>query len=188
MKSEIIKSLRAFLVLSILLGIIYPFLITVIGQIIISDNANGSLITNNQKIIGSKLIGQSFTKPEYFHSRPSATNYNASASGGSNLGPSSKKLITQTEQRIMKLRAEEGLNPQTPIPAEMVLQSASGIDPHVSLNNALLQVPRISKARGMPESSIIELLHNNMDTDFLGIWGESVVNVLKLNLALDSQK
>ncbi len=185
MKNEIITSLKAFIILSMLLGIAYPLIIMTIGQISMSNNANGSLIKKNNTTIGSKLIGQSFSNPIYFHPRPSANNYNASASESSNLAPSSKKLITQVQERIIALRAKENLNPQTLIPSDMALQSASGLDPHISLKNALLQVPRISKARGIPENSIIELLNNNMDTDFFGIWGETVVNVLKVNLALD---
>lgn len=186
MKSEIITSLRAFIILSILLGIIYPLTITGIGYLTMHDNANGNLILKNEKPIGSKLIGQSFTNAKYFHPRPSAVNYNAAASGASNLAPSSKKLIKQVEQKISALRTQENLDPQTPIPAEMVLQSASGLDPHISLEAALLQVSRISKARATPENAIIELLEKNKDKDLLGIWGQTVVNVLKLNLDLDS--
>lgn len=187
MKSEIITSLRVFIILSLLLGIIYPLTITAIAQITMYDKANGSLFTKNEKIIGSQLIGQSFTNSKYFHSRPSATNYNASASGGSNLGPTSKKLMQLVEEKITSLRAQENLSTQTLIPAGMVLQSASGIDPHISLENAQLQIPRISKARGIPENTIIDLVKTNTDNDLLGIWGQEVVNVLRLNLALDSQ-
>lgn len=185
MKNEIITSIKAFTILSIILGIVYPLTIMTIGQITMSKNANGNLLFKNEQIIGSKLIGQSFTDSRYFHPRPSAGNYNASASGGSNLAPSSKQLIDQVQERIIALRAEEALGAQTLILSEMVLQSASGLDPHISLKNALLQAPRVSKARGIPEKAIIELLNNNMDMDFFGIWGESVVNVLKVNLALD---
>lgn len=186
MKNDIITSLKVFSILSLLLGIIYPLIILAIGQITMHNNANGSLIVKNNEIIGSTLIGQSFANPKYFHSRPSATNYNASTSGGSNLAPSSKKFIEQVHQRILVLREKENISLQTPIPAGMVLQSASGLDPHISIENARIQIHRVSQARNLPENTIIELLKTNMDYDLLGIWGQNVINVLKINSALDS--
>lgn len=185
MIGEIVISLRMFLVLSITLGILYPLGITAIAQLTMRDKANGSLIVADNKIIGSKLIGQGFTSSKYFHSRPSAVNYNAAGSGASNLGPSSKRLIEDTEKRIDNVRAENALNKTDTLPADIVLQSASGLDPHISINNALLQIHRVAKIRNISEDEIKKLINDSTDANFLGIWGQHGVNVLKLNLALD---
>ncbi|MEI7474970.1 MAG: potassium-transporting ATPase subunit KdpC [bacterium] len=184
-KSELITSIKVFMGFSILLGIIYPLTITCIAQITMPEKANGSLIKEKGVIIGSSLIGQKFDKPQYFNSRPSAVDYNAAGSGGSNLGPTSKKLITTVEERIKVIQKDNNLNKTKKIPADMVLTSASGIDPHISIENATIQIHRISKVRGISESKIKELINKNMDSDFIGIWGQSGVNVLKLNLDLD---
>lgn len=177
---EIITSIKVFIIFSLLLGLVYPLIITGIAQATMSNKANGSLIKFDGKIVGSSLIGQKFDKPEYFHSRPSAVDYNASASGASNLGPSSKKLIERVKETISK----ETLNNKT-IPADMVLTSASGLDPHISLENAKFQIPRIAKVRNIPETKLEEIVNKNIDSDFLGVWGQHGVNVLKLNLAID---
>lgn len=188
MLSEIKTSLKFFIVISVLLGILYPLFITIIGQLTMSDKANGSLIIQDSKIIGSKLIAQAFTDPKYFHSRPSAVNYDGAGSGASNLGPSSKKLLEDVEKRINAVRTENNLGSNYLIPADMVLQSASGLDPHVSIQNALLQVSRVSKIRNIPEVAIQQLIQENIDRNFIGIWGQQGVNVLKLNLTLDTYK
>lgn len=174
---EIITSIRAFIIFSILLGLIYPLAITGIAQVAFPQKANGSLIIENGKVVGSSLIGQKFDQAKYFNSRPSAVDYNAAGSGASNLGPSSKKLVEQVENRA------KGLNKN--IPADAVLASASGLDPHISLENAQSQIPRISKIRGISETKLNDLVNKNTDSDFIGIWGQNGVNVLKLNLALD---
>lgn len=179
---EIIISIKAFIGFSILLGLIYPLTITGIAQILMPQKANGSLIVENGQVIGSSLIGQKFDKPEYFNSRPSAVDYNAAASGASNLGPSSKKLIEQVKVRIKKSGQKQHL------PADMVLTSASGLDPHISIKNAQLQMPRIAKVRHLSESEIKKLVDENTDQDFIGLWGQDAVNVLKLNLALGKAK
>jgi len=184
-KYAFLTSLKVFITFSILLGIIYPLGITAIAQITMRCTANGSLIKDNGKIVGSKLIGQEFTAPEYFYSRPSSAGYNAADSGGSNLGPSSKKLMSSVADRVKQVKAENNIKSKT-VPADMVLTSASGLDPHISLENALLQLPRVAKARKISEDKIKKLISKNTDSDFIGIWGQSGINVLKLNLALDS--
>lgn len=179
---EITTAIKAFIIFSILLGLIYPLAITGVAQVAFPKKANGSLIKINEQIVGSSLIGQKFDKPEYFYSRPSAFDYNASGSGASNFGPSSKKFIEQVKTRIGKRKEETG---NRLIPADAVLASASGLDPHISLENAQLQIPRIAKIRNMPETEIKELVNENTDRNFIGIWGQDGVNVLKLNIALD---
>lgn len=177
---EIITSIKVFTVFSVLLGLVYPLAITGIAQATMKDKANGSLILKNGQVVGSSLIGQKFNKLEYFHSRPSAVDYNASGSGASNLGPSSKKLIARVKETISK----EKLGNKS-IPADMILTSASGLDPHISLENAQLQIPRIARIRNISEKKLKDLINKNTDPDFVGIWGQQGVNVLKLNLALD---
>ena len=183
---KILLSIRVYLIFTVLLGFIYPFVVTVIVQIILPYQANGSIISKNGKVIGSKLIGQNFSNPEYFHSRLSANNYDGVNSGGTNFGPSSRKLMDSTAEKIAKVRQENGLSSDTQIPSDMVLSSASGLDPHISLQSALLQVNRISKIRGIAVKDLKKMINNNTDSDFIGIWGCSGVNVLKLNLAVDN--
>lgn len=184
-KNETITALKVFLLFTVLTGIVYPLGITAIAQITIPYQANGSLIKENGKIIGSKLIGQNFDKPEYFHSRPSSVNYDAAGSGASNLGPSSKKLMSQVSDRIKLVRVENNIPANKAVPADMVLTSASGLDPHISVGNAMLQFPRVAKNRNLPEAKLQELVINSTEHDFIGLWGQSGVNVLKLNLELD---
>ena len=183
---KILVSIRVYIIFTVLLGLIYPFVVTVIAQVILPYQANGSIMINGDKVVGSKLIGQNFSNPEYFHSRPSANNYDAVNSGGTNLGPSSKKLIDTTADKIANVRQENGLSSDTKIPSDMVLSSASGLDPHISVQSALLQVNRISKIRGITVKDLKKMINNNTDPDFIGIWGCSGVNVLKLNLAIDN--
>lgn len=184
---NVIISIKSFIIFSILLGLVYPLAITGIAQIAFPQKANGSLIVENGKIIGSSLIGQKFDKPEYFNSRPSAVDYNASGSGASNLGPTSKKLMERVKEANGKWEMVNGKRETGNglIPADAVLASASGLDPHISIENAKLQAKRVAKIRGLQISTIDELISNNADSEFLGIWGQEGVNVLKLNLALD---
>lgn len=184
-KSEIITSIKVFIGFSILLGIVYPFAIMGIAQVTMPNKANGSLIVENGKVVGSHLIGQKFDSPKYFTSRPSAVNYNAAGSGASNLGPTNKKLITKVEKRVKEVRENNNLNDTQKIPADMVLESASGLDPHISAENANLQAKRVAKIRGISEEKIKKLIADNTDSDFIGIWGQCSINVLKLNIALD---
>ena len=182
---KLITSIRVFLVFTILLGLVYPLLIMVIGQTIFPYQAKGSLIIYQGKTIGSALIAQEFTSDKYFHSRFSAVNYNASHSGGSNLAMSNASLYQQVEKHIAQVKLENNLPPDAKLPADMVLNSASGLDPHISLANAMLQLPRVMKVRNLSKEKIKKLIYDCFDPDFIGIWGQKGVNVLKLNLALD---
>lgn len=183
--NELIRSIKVYLVFSILLGIIYPVFITISAQIFFTYKANGSLVSVDNTVIGSELIGQSFDKPEYFNSRPSAVDYNAEGSGGSNFGPTNNRLINRVKAQITEVRNKNDLNNDSKIPADMVLTSASGLDPHISLANVKLQIKRVSKIRNIPEDKIKNLIEKYIDPDFIGLWGQSGVNVLKLNIALD---
>lgn len=180
MKNTLI-AIKSFIIFSILLGLVYPLTITGIAQVVFPQKANGSLIIENGKVIGSSLIGQKFDNPKYIYPRPSAVDYNASGSGASNLGPSSKKLAEQVKERIANL------GQKTNLPADMVLTSASGLDPHISLENAKIQAQRVSKIRNISETQINKLIDENTDHELLGIWGQEGVNVLKLNIALDKE-
>lgn len=179
---NIIISIRAFIIFSVLLGLVYPLTITGIAQVAFPQKAKGSLIIENNQVVGSSLIGQKFDKPEYFNSRPSAVDYNAAGSGASNLGPSSKKLADRVQADIAKN------NLSGHIPADSVLTSASGLDPHISIENAKLQAKRVAKIRNISEAQMQKLIEKNTDPEFLGIWGQEGVNVLKLNIALDKEK
>ena len=168
-------------------GLIYPLVVTIIAQTVFTEKANGSIIKNGNQIMGSQLIGQLFTSPGYFHGRPSASDppYDASNSGGSNLAPSNAKLIAQAQARIEQLRAENGLPLHSPVPADLVLTSASGLDPHISPESAAIQVHRIAGERKIPETELEKIIQQNTEKPLLGIWGKERVNVLQLNLALD---
>jgi len=183
--TKFITVAKTFLLFFVLLGIFYPLFITGISQLFMPHEANGSLIEHNGVIIGSNLIGQKFTQARYFHSRPSVNDYDATNSGGSNLAPSNPKLIQDVASRIQQIKLENFLKPATKIPADMALTSGSGLDPHISLANAALQLPRVATVRNLKSNTIQTLIDENTDLDFIGIWGNAGVNVLKLNLALD---
>lgn len=182
------RSILVFAGLSIICGLIYPLIITAVSQVVFPRQSNASIIKQGDVVIGSKLLGQQFSRPEYFHGRPSATDpsYDASNSSGSNLAPSSAKLLEQAKTRLELVRKENGLHSSMPVPADLVLASASGLDPHLSVEAAVLQVPRISKERKIPQSVIEKIVEQNIENPFLGIWGMQRVNVLQLNIALDS--
>lgn len=170
---------------------IYPLVVFGIAQLAFPDQANGSLIVGKDGTIhGSRLIGQQFTADKYFHPRPSAAGngYDATSSSGSNLGPTSKKLADAITQNISDYRAQNNLDTNTPVPADAVTASGSGLDPHISLRNAELQTLRVAKARGLDVEKVRALIQQNTDGADLGIIGDAGVNVLKLNIALDETK
>jgi len=184
------RSLLVFVWLTVLCGLIYPLAVTGAARVLFPAMSGGSMIKQGETVVGSHLIGQQFTRPEYFHGRPSAIDppYDASASGGSNLAPSSAKLIAQVKNRVHDVRTENDLAADTPIPADLVLTSASGLDPHVSLAAANLQASRVAQKRKIPLADVERLIKQNTEEPLWGIWGKQRVNVLKLNLALDAVK
>lgn len=182
---EFQPALRIFLVFTLLTGIVYPLVMTGVAQIAFRRQANGTLVESGGRVIGSELVGQAFTKPEYFHGRPSANDYDASNSGGSNYGPTSAALMKQVADRVAAVRIENGLPSDAYIPADLVTASASGLDPDISVEGALLQAPRVAKARGLPLSGVESLVRAHVEKPWLGFWGQPRVNVLLLNLSLD---
>jgi potassium-transporting ATPase KdpC subunit len=196
MLREIRPAIVVLIALTLITGLIYPLAMTGIAQVIFPYQANGSMITQNGHVVGSELIGQNFTSAKYFHGRPSATTgpdpkdpsktvpapYNAANSGASNLGPTNKALIDRVKGDIATLQKE---NPGTPVPIDLVTTSASGLDPDISPEAALFQVPRVAKARSLPEDRIRQLVDDNTEGRLFGLLGEPRVNVLQLNLALD---
>lgn len=173
------------LVTTALLGLIYPLVVTVLAQALFPDRANGQLIVKDGQVIGSRLIGQPFSSPGYFHSRLSAVGYDAGASGGSNLGPTNKNLIERVRADVARLQAE---NPGRAVPIDLVTASASGLDPHITPAAAEFQIPRVARERGMSESEVRALVAEQTEGRTLSLFGEPRVNVLLLNLALDERQ
>jgi len=189
MWEQILPGLRIKIFMTILLGVVYPLAITGICQVVFPHQANGSLIAAGGKVIGSELIGQNFSRPEYSQPRPSAAGsdgYDPTASGGSNYGPTNQKLIDRVKASVEKFRKE---NPdyQGPIPADLLTASASGLDPHISPASAEAQAPRVAKARGLSVDQVSRLAGQFTEGPELRILGEPRVNVLKLNMGLDHQ-
>lgn len=180
-------SLMATLSLAVILCGMYPLTVWALAQGLLPAKANGSLVIGNGKVLGSNLISQGFTAPKYFHPRPSAAGqgYDATRSGGSNLGPTSRKLVDAVRQRVEAYRSENHLSPDAPVPADAVMASASGLDPHISLINALSQAARVARVRGLGEDIILTQIKLHTEGRDLGILGEPRVNVLMLNLSLD---
>jgi K+-transporting ATPase ATPase C chain len=213
---QIIVGIRALLVVTVLTGLLFPLVMTGIAQVTFHDKANGSLVTRDGHVVGSNLIGQSFSGKQYFHSRPSAAAAGASGSmidevgpdgqptgksspadpkdlsltpsGASNLGPSNDDLISAVADRVAAYRTENGLDPTTPVPVDAVTTSASGLDPQISVANARLQAPRVAEERGLALDDVLALVAAHTTGATLGILGDKGVNVLALNLALDDRQ
>jgi len=186
--SQIRSAIVSTLALAVVCCGLYPLVVFGISQLLFRDQANGSLIVSaDGSVRGSRLLGQAFSDPKYFHPRPSAAGngYDATSSGGSNLGPTSRKLNDAIKERLAAYRAENGLSESAPVPADAVTASGSGLDPHISLQNAELQIPRVLKARGVAEARVRELIRQNTNGRDFGVFGEPGVNVLQLNRALD---
>jgi K+-transporting ATPase ATPase C chain len=190
---DLIRELRISLIATLSLAIIvcgiYPLIIWVLAQGLFPTQANGSLLVRNEKVVGSSLIGQGFIDPKYFHPRPSAAGqgYDGAGSGGSNLGPTSEDLVDQVRQRLIEYRAENNLAPDATVPVDAVTASSSGLDPHISVKNALLQARRVAKARNMSVEVILRKIEDYTERRTLGILGEPRVNVLMLNLDLEGR-
>ncbi|BCV21983.1 potassium-transporting ATPase subunit KdpC [Moorella sp. Hama-1] len=188
MTRKILTAVLMLVVMTVLTGIIYPLATTGLARVLFPYQAGGSLAYRDGRPVGSSLIGQNFTGPGYFHGRPSAAGpdgYDAAASSGSNLGPTNAKLVAAIARRLETVRAENGLPAGTPVPADLVTASASGLDPDISPAAAYLQVPRVARARNLPEEQVRALVTKNITGRQFGLLGEPRVNVLQLNLELD---
>lgn len=188
MFKELLPSLRMLIVMTLLTGLLYPAMVTAIAQGLFPGKATGSLLRANGQVIGSALIGQPFTDPRYFWGRPSATSpmpYNAAASGGSNLGPLNPALEEAVQARIMALKESDSTQKQ-PIPVDLVTTSGSGLDPHISPDAAIWQVPRVARARNLSEAEVLLRVRKHTEGRTFGMLGEARVNVLALNLDLDT--
>ncbi len=185
MKKNLLTAVWFTLVTTVMFGLIYPLGVTGLAQVLFKDRANGQLIAKDGKLVGSRIIGQAFTGPGYFHSRPSAagTGYDPILSGGSFLAPTNKNLLERVKADVQKLQAE---NPNTPIPVDLVTSSGSGLDPDISPAAAEFQIPRVARARGTKEEDVRALVERHTKGRDLGFLGEPRVNVLELNLDLDS--
>jgi K+-transporting ATPase ATPase C chain len=199
MLREIRPAIVLVVILTLITGLVYPLAMTGIAEVIFPKQSQGSMVEADGKVVGSALIGQEFTSDKYFHGRPSATTapdpndstktvpapYNAANSGGSNLGPTNKALIDRVKADVDKLKAE---NPSAPVPIDLVTTTGGGLDPHITPEAALFQVPRVAKARNLPEDRLRELVNAHVEGRLLGLLGEPRVNVLALNMALDGAK
>jgi K+-transporting ATPase ATPase C chain len=188
MRRPLVPAIVSMAVFTVLLGLAYPLVITAVAQLLWNDKADGSIIERDGQAVGSKLIGQQFTEPVYFWPRPSAvgeSGYDASTSGGSNLGPTNPDLLAAVDGRVAAYREANGLSDDVPVPVDAVTASGSGLDPHISVANARLQAPRVAEARGATLDDVLALVDENTEGQSFGFLGEKSVNVLELNLDLD---
>ena len=188
MRRQLLPALLVFIVLTVLTGVLYPLAVTVVAQVAFPGRADGSLIERDGVVVGSRLLGQSFSDDRYFQPRPSAAGegYDGAASSASNLGPTNEDLLTAIDERVAAYRELNGLAADAEVPVDAVTSSGSGLDPHISPENAQLQAPRIARARGIPADKVLALVDDHTDDRSLGFLGEPGVNVLELNLALDA--
>lgn len=189
MWKQMINALAMMVVLTVITGVVYPLVMTGIAQAVFPAQANGSLLWRDGKPVGSSLIGQNYDSPAYFHGRPSAAGekgYDGAGSSGSNLGPTNAKLVEAVKKNVTSIREENKLAADTPVPSDLALASASGLDPHISPAAASVQAARVSEARAIPETEVQRLIDAHTQGRQLGILGEPRVNVLELNLALDA--
>jgi K+-transporting ATPase ATPase C chain len=189
MRRQLLPSLLAFLAFTVLTGLAYPLVVTGVAQVAFPARADGSLVERDGEVVGSRLVGQAFSGPRYFHPRPSAAGdgYDAMASSASNLGPSNEDLISAVRERTVAYRAANGLPAGAQVPIDAVTGSGSGLDPHISSENARLQAARVAEARGLPLADVLALVDEHTDDRSLGFLGEPGVRVLELNLALDGR-
>jgi|ERR1035437_6619516 K+-transporting ATPase ATPase C chain len=187
MKQNLKIAILMTIVTTVLLGLIYPLVVTGLAQLLFRDKANGQLVSRNGEIVGSRIIGQAFSAPGYLHSRPSAAGngYDAANSGGSNLGPTNQHLIDRVKGDVARLQAE---NPGQPVPVDLVTTSASGLDPDITPAAAEFQVPRLARERGLSEDQVRQIIDQRTSRRQLGFLGEPRVNVLEVNLAIDQLK
>lgn len=187
MRQQLVAAIRAMLIFTVVLGLGYPLAVTAVAQVAFPDQADGSLIRDGELVVGSKLIGQAFDDPQWFHPRPSAAGdgYDASASSASHLGPTSNVLLSDVERRTQQYRAENQLKPSVDVPIDAVTASGSGLDPHISIANARLQADRVAEARDLPLKAVLNLVDQHTEGRAFGFLGEPGVNVLELNIALN---
>jgi K+-transporting ATPase ATPase C chain len=188
-RRQIVPAVVAFLAFTVLTGLVYPLVVTGLSQVAFPGRADGFLVERDGTTVGSRLIGQAFTAPRYFHPRPSAAGdgYDAMSSSASNLGPSNQELLDEVENRIAAYRRENRLADDAKVPIDAVTASGSGLDPHISPANARIQASRVAQARGLAVDDVLELVDVNIEDRSLGFLGEEGVNVLELNLALDER-
>lgn len=182
---HMVAGIRMIVLMTVVLGVVYPLAFTAFAQVAVNDRADGQLVEFDGKVVGSRLIGQTFTAPTHFHSRPSAVDYDGASSGGSNLGPTDPALLDLVEARIRDYRELNGLSDDVAIPVDAVTASGSGLDPDISPANALLQANRVAEANGVDVDVIVGLIGDNTEHRPLGILGDDAVNVLELNIAVD---
>jgi potassium-transporting ATPase KdpC subunit len=190
MRRQLVPALAVFLFFTVLVGVVYPLAVTGVARIAFPAKSQGSLVRQGDTVVGSRLIGQAFSGPRYFQPRPSAAGdgYDATASAASNLGPTSPVLLSSVRARVSAYRHFNGLSKSAPVPVDAVTASGSGLDPEISPANARLQAPRVARSRGLALTQVLALVRKNTDGRSLGFLGEPGVNVLELNLALDSRR